>query len=329
VSRVEQSPLLYFGKLPSRGDFVRGTHGPAVIQALDRWLSGGMDLVAGDPRWKTLYDRAGPTQFAFLGSRHTRGLVGHLLASQDASGRRFPFVAAAAFDCDDPLRFMARAPLALTRAWTRLERSARQAHQAADATPVLAEWHDTLLPVASDAAAYDAPFDDFCEMQSIGSMRAMLAQAGHALDMRQLVLGLGLLLQQVMTSGETQLERGLLLPLPSEPMHAPVVGAFWMELVAGFLARAPFELALFQQRGADGQVNRMALGFEGSSPRSLHALLDQEQAQALYIDGCRSDWVEDALGQDYALQKLSSYLQQDDLSLRQAVLTFKEVFLGS
>jgi type VI secretion system protein ImpM len=329
MTRAAENPQLYFGKLPSRGDFVRSAHAPALIQLLDRWLSGGVELLAADPLWKTLYDRAEPVRFAFLGSRHSRGLVGHLIASQDASGRRFPFITATTFESAEPLPFLARSPLALARIWSLLDRNARQAHAAADATPVLAEWHDAYLPLVGEPAAYDASFTDFCEMQTVGSLQAMLAGAGHVVNVRQLVLGLGLLLQPVLASGENRLERGLLLPLPTEPLYAPVVAAYWLDLVAGFLGRAAFELALFQPQASAGQPHFLAIGFEGNSPKSLHALLDPEQMSSVYIDCRLAEWVEDLLSQDYAVHKLSSYLQQDGLSLGQAALTFKEVFLGS
>ena len=41
---------LYFGKLPSRGDFVRSTQQGALTQMLDQWLSQGLELVSVDPR---------------------------------------------------------------------------------------------------------------------------------------------------------------------------------------------------------------------------------------------------------------------------------------
>jgi type VI secretion system protein ImpM len=328
VSRLVDSPVLYFGKLPSRGDFVRSNHGPALIQVLDRWLSGGMELMAADARWKVLYDRASPVQFAFLGSRHAKGLAGHLTASQDASGRRFPFIAATLFDSDNPLAFLARAPMALTRAWTRLERSASAAHLASDATPLLAEMADSQVQIECDPNAYSASFADFCELQTVGSVQAMLAAAGHAVDLRQMLLGLGMLLQPVLTSGASHLERGLALPLPAEPLYRPATAALWLELISGFVSRGSFELAMFMPRANDDEPPQMMLGFEGNSPRSLHALLDAEQAAELYVDLRQCEWVEDSLAQDYAVHKLSSYLQQDSLTLHQAVVTFKEVFLG-
>jgi type VI secretion system protein ImpM len=48
-----------------------------------------------------------------------------------------------------------------------------------------------------------------------------------------------------------------------------------------------------------------------------------------YVDTRQAEWVEESIGQDYGVQKLSSYLQQDGLSLQQAGKTFNETFLGS
>ena len=329
MNRTHENPLLFFGKLPSRGDFVRSTRGPALLQVLDRWLSGAMELMADDARWKTLYDRARPADFAIMGSRQTRGLVGHLRASHDASGRRFPFVVAAAFDCPQPLEFLARAPMALARPWSLLERRVEQAHAADDASSLLAGWNENAVHIDGDADACDAGFSDFCDTQTVGALQALLSAAGHVVSVRQLLLGLGLLLQPVLSSGESHLERGLLLPLPAEPVHRPLVASLWLDLVAGFLNRAAFELCIFQPHGAPGPAPTLMLGFEGNSARSLYALLDPEQVAHTYIDTRDAEWVEQSVAQDYAVQKLSSYLQQPGLSLRQAASTFKEAFLGS
>src|SRR5690606_25400719 len=61
--------LSYFGKLPSRGDFVRTPENHQLMVMLDRWAGGGLELLATDPGWKQLYDEAPPLHFAFLGSR--------------------------------------------------------------------------------------------------------------------------------------------------------------------------------------------------------------------------------------------------------------------
>lgn len=328
MSRVAQ-PLVFFGKLPSRGDFIRSASAPALIQQLDRWLSAGVESLADDPRWKTLYDQAAPAHVALLGTGTTKALAGHLIASNDQSGRRFPFITAAPLDVGEPLAFLARSPLLLARVWTRLEAAARQAYGAADAGPAVAALSQMQVEAELAAEAYQANFADFLDMQTVGALDAMLAAAGHAVSVRRLMLGLGLLLGPVLASGESQLEKGLLLPLPADPLYRPLVGSMWLELVAGFLARAPFRVTLFVPRRGEAVPPTLMLGFEGESPRTLRALLDPAAEQELYVDARDADWVEDFIGQDYAVHKLSSYLQQEGLSLQQAVNTFKEVFLGS
>ncbi|BAL95927.1 type VI secretion system-associated protein TagF [Rubrivivax gelatinosus] len=321
--------MLHFGKLPSRGDFVRSGQPAALLQTLDDWLAGGIEALSADPRWKLLYDRAMPAQFAFLGSRATRGLAGHLIASNDASGRRFPFIVAGALEVSDSLAFLARSPLLLARPWQRFEAAARQSYAAADATPLLADISQTEVELESSVLAYEANFRDFLEMQTLASTEALLRQAGHALSLRTLLLGIGLLLEKVPASGLQRLDKGLLLPLPQDPMVRPYVATLWMELVSGFLSRAAFELVLFlPQPSAPGSAV-LALGFDGPTARGLQALIDTERRPDVFIDTMQADWVESFVDQDYGVKKLSSYLEQPSLSLRQAVATFKEAFLGS
>lgn len=323
--------MLHFGKLPSRGDFVRSGQPAGLIQTLDDWLAGGVESVAADPRWKLLYDRARPTQFAFLGSRATRGLAGHLIASHDVSGRRFPFIVAGALEVGDPPSFLARCPLMLARPWQRFEAAARQAHVAADATAVLAELGQTDIELEASVHAYDANFRDFLELHTLGSIETLLAQAGHRVSLRTLLLGLGLLLEKVPSSGLQRLDKGLLLPLPHDPMVRPYVAALWMELIAGFLSRSAFELVLFQPQPDPDTAGSavLALGFDGPTARSLQAWIDPERRTEVFVDAAQADWVEEFLAQDYGVKKLSTYLGQPALSLRQAVASFKESFLGS
>jgi type VI secretion system protein ImpM len=321
--------LLHFGKLPSRGDFVRSAQPAGLIQTLDDWLASGMEALAADTRWKLLYDRTAPTHFAFLGSRATRGLVGHLLASHDASGRRFPFLVAAPLEVQEPASFLARSPLVLAKPWQRFEALARQVYVAPDGGAKLAELSQADVAIELSARAVNSHFQDFLEAQTLGSTQNLLLQAGHSVSLRSLLLGLGLLLEKVPASGLQRLDKGLLLPLPQDPLMRPLVASLWLELVGAFLSRAAFELVLLlPQGGADFSAPVLALGFDGPTPQTLQALIDAETRSQVFLDAAQADWVEEFVGSDYAVQKLSSYLQHPDLSLRQAVATFKETFLG-
>jgi type VI secretion system protein ImpM len=328
MSRIANVPLAYFGKLPSRGDFVRSANQASLIQTLDRWLSQGIELMSTDSRWKEVYDRGPKAHFAFLSVNSPRAMAGHLAASSDAAGRRFPFVVAGTFDVGAPLDFMSRAPMALTRPWARFEQLARGACIATDASPVLGELAQAELDIETAPAAYDASVRDFIELQSVGSLEAMLRQSGHGIDLRQAMLALGLLLQPVLTSSGMELKKGLRLPLPTDALYRPLVATFWLELVAPFLARGDFEVALFFPHHGSERAPTLSIGFSGGAPAHLHAVLDPDASSAVFVDPTPADWVEEHARNDYAVKKLSSYLQQSQLSLRQAMATFREAFLG-
>jgi type VI secretion system protein ImpM len=328
---VSRSPsavtLAYFGKLPARGDFVRSVGHGGLTQTLDRWLTQGMELVAADTRWKLLYDQVPPAHFAFLGTQGRVGLAGHLVASSDGSGRRFPFVLAGLFDAPpQSQKFLACSPTALTRLWARVEGLAKQACDAsADLGLVLNDIAQTQIEVDVDPGAYAANFADFLSLQTLGSLESQLRQAGHALSLRQTMLAIGLLLQPVVTHGVTQLERGLLLPTPQDPLYRPLVCSLWLAMITPFLARHDFELAVFVRARPQHQL---IVGFNGASSRTFRALMDAEAAREDLIAVADADWVEEMVGQSYGLKKLSSHLMQPELSLQTAFDGFLEAFLG-
>jgi type VI secretion system protein ImpM len=184
--------------------------------------------------------------------------------------------------------------------------------------------------VSVDAAngSYAAFFKDFIEMQSIESLQSLLRQAGHEVDMRRAVLGLGMLLQPVMASGTTHLDKGLRLPLPADAMYRPLVASFWMELIVRFLARAEFELVVFMENYLPDKPT-LLVTFSGAAPEALHSLFDPAVNEQRNIFLNDPEWVNDHAEADYGMAKLSSYLAQPQLTLRSALETFREVFIGA
>lgn len=321
--------LVYFGKLPARGDFLRSNSASApLVQTLDRWMSRTMELMAGDPRWKQIYDEAPSAQFAFLGARSPVGLAGHLMPSQDASGRRYPFIVAGSFDVPEPLGFLSLSPLVLSSLWMRLEQACAAAQGCEDAQglqEVLAkaeQSHDVLPGTSSPH------FRQFLDSQTLGSLETMLHDSGHRCSLRQTLLGLGLLLQPLLVpSTAHRLERGLVLPLVKDPLYRPFVASLWLDTLAGFLRRSALELGLFMTRCAGLPV--LIIGFNGACPRSLRSVLDPYSCAQDNIDFANTAWVERMVDADYGLKKLSSYLRDPQLSLGQARLTFRETFFGA
>jgi type VI secretion system protein ImpM len=317
----------YFGKLPSQGDFVKGCDNPALVALLDDWLARVLGLMSADAGWKRNYDAAAPLHFTLMGPRRRHAIAGHIVASADESGRRFPFLMMGALDVAEPGRFVAAAPLFVSLLWSRLESLSRSVMTADDARAPLQVAVKQAIDLDLRPTAYDAAFTDFVELQTLDTLQLLLAQAGHAAPVRRILLALGLLLLPVLASSLGRLEKSLVLPLPADPMYRGLVGAYWMHAVAPFLARADFELALFVTH-LDGRPC-LVLGFSGASAHTLQAIMDPRAGTERHIAFDELDWVEDQAGADYATSKVSACLMRSDLSLKAALDALCAAFIGT
>lgn len=316
----------YFGKIPTRGDFVKSADNTALITLVDDWLAQTMELLSRDARWKIIYDSVKPLHFVIMGPRSHRALAGHLHASSDQSQRRFPFISMSAFDIENPVAFVGNGPLILSRLWSRLDLLTADVLAARDPGPSLLHFGSSTLELDINCTGYSGAFIDFLELHSTGSLQQMLTEAGFTGNLRQLLLALGLLLQPVMASRSSRLDKNLILPLPCDPIYRSLVASFWMQLITPFLRSADFELALFLPRQDERPC--MFLGFSGSSPRTLHSVMDTNAGAERNIAFDDADWVEERAGSGHNIQKLSSYLSHLDLSLKSVIGSFHEAFIG-
>jgi len=326
MSRVNAG-VSYFGKVPSRGDFVRAADNHQLLGWLDRWAGESVELLSQNPDWKRIYDEAPEIHYAFLGSRSKMVLCGHFLASHDASRRRFPLLSAVRLDSQEPLSFIGCSPLAMSNAWSGLARLARSAFQAEDAGAALAQLAEARFSISTEPKDYAASFDDFLENTTVGQLEARLADSGHGeVSLRRLLPALGLLLQPVLTGGDVTVDKALVFPLVRDPVYRPLVAAFWLDVVARFVTRADFELAVLIRNDA---APSLVVGFNGADRQVLRAVLDPAQADDFLIRVQHSEWVEDYLHSDFNLNRLASYLERDDLALTTARTLFAETFLGT
>lgn len=324
MAHLNSSGVIFFGKIPSRGDFVKSQAGTQVIGLLDTWVSQGMELLASDPMWKTHYDAASPIDFAFVGTHNRHVLTGHLAASSDLSSRRFPFITTSTVEIDDPLSFLSRCPMLLSRHWHRLATLTRDAIASEQGHDALDAIANTPVSIEISATAYDSNFRDFLELQTVSKIEQVLSQAGHSVVMRRSVLALGLLLQPVLANSAANLQKGIALPLPSDPLYATLVASFWLDLVHGFFTAGEFELSIFITRRESKPW--LFLDFNGASGRALQALFDVSVGHEHHIDIVDAHWIEDYMARDSGLTKLSAYLEHPELSLKQVSETFAEAF---
>ncbi|HEX8601027.1 MAG TPA: type VI secretion system-associated protein TagF, partial [Pseudoduganella sp.] len=241
----------YFGKLPARGDFVKGAAQQELTGLIDKWLIGMMTQLTINPRWKQHYDALQPLHFAFVGPGSHVAVAGHLAASHDQSGRRFPFAAMGTLAVPQPGSFLAASPLALEPLWQRLGALAGEVLAAGDPAAPLQALGRAVLETDTAGERHVAALDRFAAATNVATLEAMLAHGGRRPSVRGIMLGIGLLLQPFDWRGNTQLERSLALPLPCEAAQRPAVAAFWLALVAPFLHHKDIELALFAARIAE------------------------------------------------------------------------------
>ncbi len=315
-----QERIAYFGKLPARSDFVKRAPDPPLMDVLDTWLARSMSLLSIDARWKLSYDSLAPLHFAIVSRRHHHAIAGHLLASRDQSGRRYPFLLMRTLAVADPAAFVAACPLALQPIWRRMAALAQDAASAAEPAAALQAIRTAdAAPDAGSASALAA----FLATATVASLNALLGQG----DVRNLMLALGLLLQPVLLTGSQDLDKSLVLPLPRDEAARWPVAAYWMALIEPFLRRADVELAVFLAT-LDG-LPALVLGFRGACPYTLQAIIDPGQRASQQIGFLDTAWVDDQLGVDIDVRALASYLDQPQLPLKLARELFLQTFTGA
>jgi type VI secretion system protein ImpM len=321
MKRVVQTARVgYFGKLPTRADFIKAADNLALASLLDDWLAEVMNLLSADPRWKLNYDALAPLNFAFVGTRSRRAIAGHLTASSDLSQRRYPFLSMSAIEVDDPAGFVSRSPLILATLWEALGHLTADVMESATPDEPLQTLAAARVDIDTADDGHAQRFTDFLDRHTIAALEAMLASA----SVRRTILATGLLLQPVRRSGAERLDKSLVLPLPSSSRQRYLVAAFWLDLVVPFLQKADFELSLFlaDLRGQPALV----IGFGGAAPETLAAIIDPGRAAEHQISFDYAGWVDELIAGDARVQKLSAYLEQGQLSLRSVRALFHETF---
>lgn len=326
MSTIVSSPATCFGKIPSRGDFIKGAGQHQLVNVLDRWVSQAMERLSDDPRWKTAYDSACAIDFAFVGARSRLSVAGHLRPSTDSSGRRFPFIAAATIERDDALLFRC-APAGLAHSFSALARIAEGGVRGAEAADILAELEGVNCTADFETALESDPLGNFVRRNSLESLATLVGASGSE-AVRRIILAIGLLMRPALGQGHVAIDKEIVLPLPADERNRNLVAGFWLYLLTAFLRRTLVELQLIVERRPEQP--RLIIGFNGSSADTLVATLSPESAVERIIPLFDPEWVEDqsAISDDYGVAKLSSYLAQSHISLEQAINTFREVFLG-
>lgn len=327
IIKTADSPVIFFGKLPARGDFIRSHSGSALIQVFDRWVSDTLALLlAVEPQWKELYDQSSPADAAFFRPQTGFLVLSSVMASKDSAGRRFPFISATTFEVQDIHSFIAVCPLYLFPVWNHLR---NLSHEAAKASPddhvFVDSLHNEVCHFQQLCDVTDSFTQQFLTNTSLSALEVSLHSVGFDESMRQVVLAIGMLLEPTLESSGGELKKILRFPLPSDPSMSALCASFWLRLLAGFLVRMNCEITLYRTEHRSKPC--LCLGFNGASPEGLYAVMDPSVANDYIIDLNNLAWVESYLDSSLEVGHLSTLLKQDDIALQDVAELFDEAFL--
>src|SRR5574343_269526 len=305
--------VTFFGKIPARGDFVKGSGQHQLISVLDRWVSQAMESLSIDPRWKEAYDGAAPIDFVFSAAMSRLAVVGHLRPSLDCSGRRFPFVIAASVARDDVLMFRC-GPAGLGTVYANFAGLAELAMSEGDVAGLLAKLDQNDPPAEFETALQSDPLGTFVRRTTIDALAEMIG-APSPDTVRRIILAIGLLMRPALGQGTVSIDKEIVLPLPVDEDNRNLAAALWVYLISAFVRKTTVEFQVLIAR--DRQRPRLVVGFNGTAATTLLVALASDLAADRVIALNDPEWVEEQpdLFNDYGVAKLSTYLSQSGQTL--------------
>jgi type VI secretion system ImpM family protein len=303
-----------FGKLSTRGDFVRANAEGRAMRDLDAWMQRGVaeakrhlgaDLAA-------VFEASGPMCFFIEVPNAPHALAGALRPSRDRSGRRYPFLVAV--EIEKRQLDGRRIPSWPHRYKAFYRAAAALVSDAVDGRVAVEELDEALRTLR---AAYDrTPFPvdyEFCLRQA--EARDLWTRTwGDAEDGRKYVVLKNLTEVFAQKGGRhsSRLPPLLRIPLPS-PAHGLDV-SFWLETCWQLLGTPPAAPAFFWSLSDDGRGELLVASSPPPPSLFLHLLAtDGVNTAAPRLD--------DADGQPAALAALAlpahhgTLLEEDTLSL--------------
>jgi|GEM_PF-2115879 len=236
-----------FGKLPIHGDFIRHNVQCGETVAFENWVQEGVSLVTRKHpgTWPEVYRNFPPLNFVLVGEEQQRTLAGALVASQDRSGRPYPFSVLLASD-DHLLREMQS-----------LVPHIFQNFFQETAEIITAKWnHEPLTRLTGRVDGISRRDTGLTRRQLLDSQIAPLREitlgefwqsafsGGNKPTPVQLFSTLIDTLKTVLRRGPSRISWGLRLPLP-ESGEPRLLVMFWLQLIDAMLGECPWRAHYF------------------------------------------------------------------------------------
>ncbi len=331
----ESLPLIYFGKLPCRGDFVRARSYVAETNAIDQWVSQaittsgdiGEGHLVNELAHKNALKKDTPKETFVLNFSHidtTTNVIitGILLPSHDSSDRRYPLIGFSVIHSDKPKSWMNYLPIKSLTLWEDTYRALITAQSQTNSDQVTDALNNCLLSIDKNASTHYYDFINTTTLQDI----ALLMHIDKS-QLIQQIIATGLLFLPTFTKGFSGLNKSICWTLSADKTTAVFIATFWHDLIHGFYQPHHLHLNTYLYRHAEHY--ELLLSFstpDGQVLSELSNLADTYPKNWVSIED--SSWTQSYINEDIGLTRFNKMLLQDDLYLYDTRQLFKKIFLA-
>ncbi len=307
-----------FGKMPIHPDFIRHNVNSREVIAFEKWLQEGIGLVTRKHPggWPEVYKSFPRFNFVLVGGEQERTLAGTLVASQDKSGRNYPFATLVAAD------------ELLFRQMQAIVPYVYQDFFRATEDISLAKWSNEPLSLLTGRVDGISRRDtgltkrqmleaeiDVLEKIPMGQLWTQALPDADAGVREQIFNTLFSALKTVVRRGPTRTNWGIRLPLPSDGEQIPFV-MFWLQIIESILEDRSWRAHCFWNRAGAEHPASLTVFFKPMPGSFLLQLLNPAVDDGSIFDITRELSSPEEVRSNLDLKKL---LASDDTTMLQVL----------
>lgn len=326
----EYLPLVYFGKLPARGDFVRARAHISETNAIDEWVSQALAISEkifsensiDKANGNDISNQVSCLNFSHVDTNSNEILTGVLIPSHDSSHRNYPLIGFGVLYSDKPKNWMNYLPVKSSALWHDTYEILSMAKSKTDSDDLMDYLNHSQLTIDSSASTY---YYDFINTTTLHDI-ALLMNVDKS-QLIQQIIATGLLFLPTFTKGFHGLNKVICWSLTSDQASAIYMATFWHDLIHGFYQPHQLYLNTYLYRVATGY--RLLLSFSKPDGRILEQISENAaQYPEDWVVIADSDWTQGYIDEDIGLTRFNKILLQDNLYLYDTRQLFKKTFLA-